>query len=209
MPAPHPPEFRQRAVELARQRTKPVAELAKERRISESWLRNWMAQADAGGDALTVMHLSCGAGSSPSAGTRSRSPARTAAPCKLIRGATRATPPSTRRRTCSASGSSARRGRPPSWRTPCHSQPWTPTAMTRFSWSGDRDRCTRSATTSGCTAGGRPRRGRRLTAVVCHATAQRGVPATRSCRSPLRHPRTATASTLLCVCATTARRASR
>ncbi len=47
MPAPHPPEFRRRAVELARQRTKPVAELAKELRISESCLRNWMAQADA------------------------------------------------------------------------------------------------------------------------------------------------------------------
>jgi transposase len=54
VPAPHPPEFRQRAVELARQRTKPVAELAKELRISESCLRNWMAQADtddAGDDA--------------------------------------------------------------------------------------------------------------------------------------------------------------
>ena len=54
MPAPHPSEFRQRAVELARQRTKPVAELAKELRISESCLRNRMAQADvddAGGDA--------------------------------------------------------------------------------------------------------------------------------------------------------------
>ena len=46
MPAPHPPEFRRRAVELARQRTKPVAELAKELRISESCLRNWMTQAD-------------------------------------------------------------------------------------------------------------------------------------------------------------------
>ena len=54
MPAPHPPEFRQRAVELARQRAKPVAELAKDLRISESCLRNWMAQADiddAGADA--------------------------------------------------------------------------------------------------------------------------------------------------------------
>jgi transposase len=54
VPAPHPPEFRRRAVELARQRTKPVTELAKELRISESCLRNWMAQADtddAGGDA--------------------------------------------------------------------------------------------------------------------------------------------------------------
>jgi transposase len=42
------------AAELARQRTKPVAELAKELRTSESCLRNWMAQADvddAGGDA--------------------------------------------------------------------------------------------------------------------------------------------------------------
>jgi transposase-like protein len=46
VPAPHPPEFRRRAVELARQKTKPVAELAKELRISESCLRNWMAQAD-------------------------------------------------------------------------------------------------------------------------------------------------------------------
>ena len=46
VPAPHPPEFRRRAVELARQKTKPVAELAKELRISESCLRNWMSQAD-------------------------------------------------------------------------------------------------------------------------------------------------------------------
>jgi len=46
VPAPHPPEFRRRAVELARQKTKPVAELAKELRISESCLRNWMAQVD-------------------------------------------------------------------------------------------------------------------------------------------------------------------
>jgi transposase len=46
VPAPHPPEFRRRAVELARQKSKPVAELAKELRISESCLRNWLAQAD-------------------------------------------------------------------------------------------------------------------------------------------------------------------
>ena len=46
MPAPHPPEFRRRAVELAREKTKPVAELAKDLRISESCLRNWMAQAE-------------------------------------------------------------------------------------------------------------------------------------------------------------------
>jgi len=47
MPAPHPPEFRQRAVELARSGDKPVAQLARELQISESCLRNWMAQADA------------------------------------------------------------------------------------------------------------------------------------------------------------------
>jgi fatty-acyl-CoA synthase len=46
VPAPHAPEFRRRAVELAREKTKPVAELAKDLRISESCLRNWMAQAE-------------------------------------------------------------------------------------------------------------------------------------------------------------------
>jgi len=46
VPAPHPVEFRQRAVELARAGDKPIAALAKELRISESCLRNWMAQAD-------------------------------------------------------------------------------------------------------------------------------------------------------------------
>lgn len=47
MPAPHPPELRQRAVELARLGEKSVAVLAKDLGISESCLRNWMAQADA------------------------------------------------------------------------------------------------------------------------------------------------------------------
>ena len=46
MPAPHPPEFRQRAVELARAGHTPIAKLAAELRISKSCLRNWMAQAD-------------------------------------------------------------------------------------------------------------------------------------------------------------------
>jgi transposase len=46
MPAPHPPEFRRRAVELARQKTAPVAQIAKDLGISESCLRNWMARAD-------------------------------------------------------------------------------------------------------------------------------------------------------------------
>lgn len=46
MPAPHPPEFRRRAVELARVGDKRVAEVAKELGISESCLRNWMRQAE-------------------------------------------------------------------------------------------------------------------------------------------------------------------
>jgi transposase len=47
MPAPHPVEFRQRAVELARSGDKPVAALARDLGISESCLRSWIAQADA------------------------------------------------------------------------------------------------------------------------------------------------------------------
>lgn len=47
MPAPHPPEFRRRAVELARLGEQPIAVIAKDLRISESCLRNWMAQFDA------------------------------------------------------------------------------------------------------------------------------------------------------------------
>ena len=46
MPAPHPPEFRRRAVELVRLREKPIAEIARDLPISESCLRNWVAQAD-------------------------------------------------------------------------------------------------------------------------------------------------------------------
>jgi transposase len=46
MPAPHPPEFRQRAVELAREREKPIKHIARDLGISESCLRNWVAQAD-------------------------------------------------------------------------------------------------------------------------------------------------------------------
>ena len=47
MPAPHPPEFRRRAVELARQGDKPLLQLAKDLGISRSCLQNWMNQADA------------------------------------------------------------------------------------------------------------------------------------------------------------------
>lgn len=49
MPGPHPPEFRRRAVELAREldedgnRKHPIAQLARDLKISESCLRNWLA----------------------------------------------------------------------------------------------------------------------------------------------------------------------
>jgi transposase len=46
MPAPHPPEFRKRAVELARERAKSIKAIARDIGISESCLRNWMTQAD-------------------------------------------------------------------------------------------------------------------------------------------------------------------
>jgi transposase len=46
VPAPHPAEFRRRAVELVRAGSKPVAEVAKDLGISESCLRNWVAQAE-------------------------------------------------------------------------------------------------------------------------------------------------------------------
>jgi transposase-like protein len=46
MPAPRPAEFRQRAVELARLKDRPIAQVAKSLGISESCLRNWLAQAD-------------------------------------------------------------------------------------------------------------------------------------------------------------------
>ena len=58
MPAPHPPEFRRRAVEFAREvdedgsRKHPVAQLARDLKISESCLRNWMA-AERGRDRRT------------------------------------------------------------------------------------------------------------------------------------------------------------
>jgi fatty-acyl-CoA synthase len=46
VPSPHPAEFRRRAVGLARTPSKPIAELAKDLGISESCLRNWVAQAE-------------------------------------------------------------------------------------------------------------------------------------------------------------------
>ncbi|BDO42085.1 transposase [Cellulomonas sp. NTE-D12] len=46
MPAAKPPEFRRRAVDLARSGQQPVAKVASDLGISESCLRRWMAQDD-------------------------------------------------------------------------------------------------------------------------------------------------------------------
>jgi transposase-like protein len=46
MPRPHPPEFRQRAVELAPTKAKPISKLAEDLGISESCPRTWMLKAD-------------------------------------------------------------------------------------------------------------------------------------------------------------------
>lgn len=46
MPKAHPPEFRQRAVDLARAGEIPVAQVAKDLGVSESCLRRWMSIAD-------------------------------------------------------------------------------------------------------------------------------------------------------------------
>jgi transposase len=46
MPRPHQPEFRRRAVELAREKAKPISALAHDLGISESCLRGWIAKAD-------------------------------------------------------------------------------------------------------------------------------------------------------------------
>ena len=46
MPRPHPPEFRRRAVELAREKAKPISQLARDLGVSDSCLRNWVVKAD-------------------------------------------------------------------------------------------------------------------------------------------------------------------
>ncbi|MGK8486708.1 transposase [Nocardia asiatica] len=46
MPPAHPPEFRQRAIELARSSDKPIGQVAIGLGISESCLRNWLKRAD-------------------------------------------------------------------------------------------------------------------------------------------------------------------
>ncbi len=44
MPAAKPPEFRRRAVELARRRERPIAAIAADLGIAESCLRRWLEQ---------------------------------------------------------------------------------------------------------------------------------------------------------------------
>lgn len=46
MPKPYPSRFRRRAVELARLREKPIAQVARDLGIAESGLRRWMKQTD-------------------------------------------------------------------------------------------------------------------------------------------------------------------
>ena len=46
MPRAHPPEFRQRAVELARLGEAPIARIAEDLGVSDSCLRGWLKQAD-------------------------------------------------------------------------------------------------------------------------------------------------------------------
>jgi len=46
MPRAYPEEFRQRAVELARQRAKPVSQIAADLGIAQSVLHRWVRQAD-------------------------------------------------------------------------------------------------------------------------------------------------------------------
>lgn len=46
MPRPHPKEFRDDVVAVARRGEAPVAEIAKDFGISESCLRNWLPRAD-------------------------------------------------------------------------------------------------------------------------------------------------------------------
>ena len=46
MPRAYPPEFRRRAVELARLREKPIARIAADPGIAGSCLHRWLRQAD-------------------------------------------------------------------------------------------------------------------------------------------------------------------
>jgi transposase-like protein len=47
VPAPHPPQFRQNVIDLFRKGDKSVAQLAKDLGLSQTTIRNWVAQDDA------------------------------------------------------------------------------------------------------------------------------------------------------------------
>ena len=53
MPRPHPPEFRQRAVELVQLREQPLAKIAADLGVSESCLRRWVRLAEGGSGRAT------------------------------------------------------------------------------------------------------------------------------------------------------------
>lgn len=46
MPRPHPPEFRERAINLARQGDRPIDQIASDIGVSGSCLRGWLRQAN-------------------------------------------------------------------------------------------------------------------------------------------------------------------
>jgi transposase len=50
MPAPHPKEFRDDVVAVARQGEAPIRDIARDFGISESCVRNWLRAADAAQD---------------------------------------------------------------------------------------------------------------------------------------------------------------
>ena len=60
MPAPHPPEFSRRAIDLARLPGASVAQVAKDLGTSESGLRRWLSQDD-----IDVARRACRPASSP------------------------------------------------------------------------------------------------------------------------------------------------
>lgn len=51
MPKPHPQEFRDDVIAVARKGEAPIGQIAKDFGISESCLRNWLAKADRDGAA--------------------------------------------------------------------------------------------------------------------------------------------------------------
>ena len=65
--APHPAEFRRRAVELARERAKPIAEVAKDLRISALLLYMWVGGVWYGSFRLTGPQASMTVASAASA----------------------------------------------------------------------------------------------------------------------------------------------